>query len=105
MGGGFPGPGGDPDVRATRQAESDGGSGGGGDRGMPPGGEVPPEMATARAQFESMSEEERAAVLETMQASGGKFGGGAGSGGGLDQVGTGILLNPLIELLTQRAVE
>ena len=52
-----------------------------------------------------MSEEERAAVLETMQASGGKFGGGAGSGGGLDQVGTGILLNPLIELLTQRAVE
>ena len=99
----FPrGMGGDPEVRVTRQAEF-GGEGGAG-KGMPPGGEMPPEMATARANFESMSEEERANVLATLQASGGRPG-GAGSSGSMNRFSTGILLNPLIELLTQRAAE
>lgn len=105
--GGFPGAGGgeevSPEVRATRQAEF--GS-----------GEVPPEMATRRAEMENMSDEEREAFRATAQAGGGFPGGPeGGAGGGLPggsggRAGRGggpfgILLNPLIELLTQRAAE
>jgi hypothetical protein len=107
MGGGFPGAGGgeevSPELRATRQAEFG-------------GGEVPPEMATRRAEFESMSEEERDALRATAQAGGGFPGGpeggagggfpgrpGGGAGRGAGQFG--ILLNPLIELLEARAGE
>jgi hypothetical protein len=94
-GGGFPGAGGgqevSPELRATRQAEF--GS-----------GEVPPEMATRRAEFESMSEEERAASRATAQAGGGFPGRPGGrAGGGVRQFG--FLLNPLIELLEARAGE
>jgi hypothetical protein len=108
MGGGFPGGGGDVSeeereaLRATREAE-------GGGEGMFPGGrEMPPEMATRRAEFENMSEEERAAMRETMEAGGGLRGGpGAGDGGGGGRGGGQFvfLLNPLIELLTERAAE
>jgi hypothetical protein len=105
--GGFPGAGGgqevSPEVRATRQAEF--GS-----------GEVPPEMATRRAEMENMSDEERAALRATAQAgggfpggseggAGGGFPGGAGGRAGRGAGQFGILLNPLIELLTQRAAE
>jgi len=87
-----------PEVRATRQAEFG-------------GGEVPPEMATRRAGFENMSEEEREALRATMQAGGGLPGGPGGRGaaggtGGRGGAGGGqfiVLLDPLIELLTQRA--
>jgi len=86
-----------PEVRATRQAEF-------GDR------EVPPEMATRRAEFENMSEAEREALRATMQAGGDSPGGPGGAGGGAGAPGGRrgggqfmILLNPLIELLTQRA--
>ena len=93
MGGGFRGTGGgqevSPDARATRQAEFG-------------GGEMPPEMATRRAEFENMTEEEREAARATMQA-GGDMPGGPGGGAGGRQFGP--LLNPLIELLTQRAAE
>jgi len=41
------------EVRATRQAEF-------------AGGEMPPEMATRQAEFENMSEEERAALLRSV---------------------------------------
>jgi hypothetical protein len=107
--GDFPGGAEDPDARATRQAE------GGGE--MPPGGEMPsgedmpPEMATRRAEFESMSEEEREAMMATAQAGGGVragFRGGAGEGaapapGGMGQLR--ILLRPLITMLEARAGE
>jgi hypothetical protein len=101
--GGFRGPDEDPDVRATRQAEFG-------------GGEMPPEMATRRAEFENMSDEEREAMRATAEAGGG-FAGGAGARGGFaggaapgGRGGAGggqfsFLLNPLIELLTQRAAE
>jgi hypothetical protein len=69
---------------------------------------MPPEMATRRAEFENMSDEERAAMRETMQAGGG-FASGPGTsarGGGARGGGQFmLLLNPLIELLTQRAAE
>ena len=99
MGGGFPGPGagegGEPDARATRQAESGG-------EGLPFGGEMPPEMATRRAEFESMSEEERQAAFATAQASG-EMPGRPGAAGGPARREFRVLLNPLIELLTERA--
>jgi len=86
-----------PEVRATREAEF-------------AGGEVPPEMATRRAGFENMSEEERQALRATMQAGGGMPGGPGGGmpGGPGGRAGAGgrqfmVLLDPLIELLTQRA--
>jgi hypothetical protein len=94
-GGGFPGAGGgeevSPEVRATRQAEFG-------------GGDVPPEMATRRAEMENMSDEEREAFRATAQAGGG-FPGGPGGRAGRGAGQFGILLNPLIELLTQRAAE
>jgi hypothetical protein len=135
MGGGFPGPGGGPglssDEMATRQAEfgnmseedrenvratmeAGGGFPGGGqfgnmseeDRenmratmeagGGPPGG----------GQFGNMSEEERESLRATREAGGGGMGGGTGAGrraGGMGLFGP--MLNPLIELLTQRAGE
>ena len=80
-----------PEERATRQAE----------RG---GGEMPAEIATRRAEFESMSEEEREALRATAQAGGGIPGGAGGRAGGGSGQFT-ILLDPLIELLTQRATE
>lgn len=104
LGGGFPGAADMSEeereaVRATRQAQFGG-------EGMPPGGEMPPEMSTRRAEFSDMSEEEREALRATMEA-GGSFPGGAGEGG---RGGAGgrqfiFLLNPLIELLTERAAE
>jgi hypothetical protein len=74
---------------------------------MPPGGEMPsvedmpPEMATRVAEFESMSEEERDQMMATARAGGGAFGGRAGAGGGAG--GVGPLIRPLTELLTERA--
>ncbi len=81
-----------PEERATRQAERGGGQ------------EPSPEMATRRAEFESMSEEEREALRATAQAGGGIPGGAGGRAGGGSGQFT-ILLDPLIELLTERAVE
>lgn len=82
-----------PEALATRQA------------GIGPGeGERPPEMATRRAQFENMSEEERAAMRATAEASGGMPGRPAGAGGAGGRQFS-ILLNPLIELLEARAGE
>jgi len=78
-------------------------------RAFPQGGadgEVPPEMATMRAQLEDMTDEERAAFRATMQAEGGgaPAGAGRGAGGpGLAGGQGGFLLRPLIELLTERA--
>jgi len=102
MGGGFPGA---DDMseeereaaRATRQAQFGG-------EGMPPSGEMPPEMATRQAEFAGMSEEEREALRATMQAGGGMPGepGGRFDGSGRQFM---ILLNPLIELLIERAAE
>ncbi len=88
MGGGFPGAGDVSDeerenLRAT--AEAGGGRPGGG-------------------QFGNLSEEERANMRATMEAGGGRPGGaGGGAGAGGRQFGP--LLNPLIELLTERAAE
>jgi hypothetical protein len=107
MGGGFPGEGDISEeereaVRATRQA-------GFGGEGMSPGGEMPPEMATLRAQFENMSEEERQAMMATARAGGGigdGFRGGAGGPTGTTAGGLGqarLLLRPLIGLLSERA--
>jgi hypothetical protein len=92
--------GGTPGPEGTPQA----GFGG----GPPGGGTVSPEMATRRAEFANMSDAEREAMRATMEASGGRPGGpggrqGGGFGGGGGQFM--ILLNPLIELLTQRAAE
>jgi hypothetical protein len=99
--GGFPGPGagegGEPDARATQRAESGG-------EGLPSGGEMPPEMATRRAEFENMSEEERQAAFATAQASGEMPGRPGGAGGAAGRQFP-VLLNPLIELLTERAAE
>ncbi len=98
---GFGGQGQSPELQATRQAEFGG-------EGMPSDGEMPPEMATRRAEIENMSDEERAAMRATAQAGGGVPGGtgagGRGGAGGRPGQFT-ILLNPLIELLAQRAAE
>jgi len=88
---GFGGQGQSPELQATRQAEFG-------------GGEMPPEMATRRAESEGMSEQEREALRATMQAGGGMPGGPGGRGGAGERQFK-ILLNPLIELLTQRAAE
>jgi hypothetical protein len=85
------------------------GPGGGGDgQRMPPdappppsefaGGEMPPEMATRQAEFESMSEEEREALRATHEA------GGPGGPSAQAERPT-ALMDSLIELLTQRAAE
>jgi hypothetical protein len=115
MGGGFPGGGGDLSdeerqaLRATAQA-------GGGFPGGAPGGssgEMPPDMATRRAEFANMSDEERQALRATAQAGGG-FPGSAPGGdrpsgaGGWGSSGTrqaNFLLRPLIDLLEARAGE
>ena len=86
-----------PDARATRQPQF-------------AEGEMPPEMGTRRAEMENMSDEEREALRATMEAGGGfPRGGGApgGAGGapGAGRGGFGPMLNPLIELLTERAGE
>jgi len=88
-----------PEERATRQAEFG-------------GEEMPPEVATRRAEFENMSEEERAALRATREAgggvpggSGGRSGAGAGAGAGAGGRQFNFLLNPLIELLTERAAQ
>jgi hypothetical protein len=87
-------PGGDlsPDALATRQAEFDG-------EGMPSSEDTPSDMDTRRAQFQSMSEEERETMRATMQAGGGP---GSRTGAG-DAARIGVLIRPLIELLTERA--
>ena len=66
------------------------------------GQELSPEMATRRAEFADMSEEERAAMRATMEAQGGVPGGGRAAGGPGQSA---TMLNPLIELLTARAAE
>jgi|YNPNPStandDraft_1061719.scaffolds.fasta_scaffold01019_7 hypothetical protein len=91
---GTPGPGGMPPA----------GFGG----GPPGGGTMPPEMATRRAQFENMSEEERQALRATLEAGGGWPGGPGGTpvpGGWRGRARFMLLLNPLIELLETRARE
>lgn len=100
-GGGFLGTGGDPDARATRQAES-------GSEGIPPGGQMPAdgEIATRMSEFQSMSQEEREAMRATAQAGGGVGAGRgrAGAGGSTGGVGQArLLVRPLIELLAERA--
>lgn len=80
-----------PEEWATRQAERS-------------SGEMPPEAATRRAEMENMSEEEQEALRATAQAGGGMPGGAGGRAGGGSRQFT-ILLNPLIELLAQRAAE
>ncbi|MBU0703798.1 MAG: hypothetical protein KKC18_08010 [Chloroflexi bacterium] len=65
-----------------------------------------PEMATRRAEFGNMSEEEREALRATMQAGGGMPGGpGGGTGAGGRPGQFRILLDPLIELLEARPAE
>jgi hypothetical protein len=117
MSGGAPGPGeGGPGgggdmsdeerqaLRATMEA-------GGGFPGGPPGGsggEMPPEMATQRAEFANMTDEEREEMRATMQAGGGFPGGGPGGTGGRGSTGgrqANFLLRPLIDLLEERAGE
>ena len=109
MGGGFAGPGGgqelSSDELATRRAEF--GNMSEEDRAdmratMEAGGGVP-----GGGQFGNMSEEERANLRATREAGGGGIGGGAGAGGrgGAGRGLFGFMLNPLIELLTQRAAE
>jgi hypothetical protein len=100
-GGGFPGTAGDPDARATRQAETGG-------EGMPSGEDMPAEAATRMTEFQSMSEEEREAMRATAQAEGGIGAGrgGPGAGGGAGGVGQArLLFRPLIQLLSERAGE
>jgi hypothetical protein len=94
--------------RATRRAQFGQGQGG-------EGQEIPPEMATRRAEFENMSDEEREALRATMRAGGGTFGGGegrpgdatgprgAGGFGGARQYMP--LLTPLVEMLEELAAE
>jgi hypothetical protein len=101
----------DPDAGAARQAQS-GGQGGG---QMPPDGEMPShvdmplDMATRRAEIQSMSEEEREAAIATIQAEGGfgrGFRGGAGENGSAAPAGVGQILpvlRPLIAVLEERA--
>ena len=79
------------DARATRQAQFG-------------EGEMPPELATRRAEMENMSEEEREALRATAQAGGG-MPGGAGGAPGAGRGALGSMLSPLIQLLTQRATE
>ena len=99
QGAGFPGQE-NAGARATRQAE--GGAGAPGD--APGSGEIPPEMATRRAEMENMSDAEQEALRATMRAGGGGAAGGAGRPGGTGgQGGFGVLLRPLIGLLTERA--
>lgn len=91
MGSGLPGTGEGqevpPEAQATRQAQFAGGQ------------EIPPEMATRRAQFESMSEEQRAAFRATAEAGGMPARAGPGPRQPI------FLLRPLIELLEARAGE
>jgi hypothetical protein len=99
-GGGFGPGGGDPDLRATRRS--------GFGREMPGDGEIPPEMATRRAELGEMSEEEQESLRATMRAGGGFGGEGGGFPRGPGGRGGGRLvpvLWPLVELLEQRAGE
>jgi len=81
------------DARATRQAQFG-------------EGEMALELATRRAEFENMSEEEREALRATMEGGGGIPGGGMPSGApGAGRGGLGPMMNPLIDLLTERAAE
>ena len=79
------------------QMAGPGGMGG----GPPAGGEMPPDVATRRAEMENMTEEDRAALRETRQAGGGRPG---GMGGGGDERFV-PAIGPLIELLEARAAE
>ncbi|MCX7681996.1 MAG: hypothetical protein N2508_08565 [Anaerolineae bacterium] len=71
------------------------------------GGTPPPEMATRRAQFENMSEEERRALRATIEAGGRPAWQGGTPWPGMRRGGGQlmILLHPLIELLEERAGE
>ena len=88
------GPGATPQARPTGQA--------------PFGGEGPaPEaMETMRAQFENMTDEQRAALRATAEAGGGGFRTRTGTRGGLGGLGeVAVVFDPLIELLTARAAQ
>jgi hypothetical protein len=61
-------------------------------------------MATRRAEFESLGDEEREEMRATMEAGGGFPGRPGGPGGGAGRQ-FGPLLNPLIELLEARVGE
>jgi hypothetical protein len=116
MGGGFPRAGGDmseEEQEALRATVEAGG-------GMPGGGAFgdlsEEERANIRATMEAggmpgggafgdLSEEERADMRATMEAGGGDMPGRPEGGAGRGAGQSGILLNPLIELLTQRAAE
>lgn len=114
MGGGFPGAGGDMSEEEQESLRATVEAGG----GMPEGGRFgdlsEEEQANMRAtmeaggmrgggQFGDLSEEERADMRATMEAGGGGMPGRPGGGAGGRQFGP--LLNPLIELLTERAAE
>jgi hypothetical protein len=88
VGGGFPGAGGDMSEEEREALRATVEAGG----GMPEGGP-----------FGDLSEEERADMRATMEAGGGGMPGRPGGSAGGRQFGP--LLNPLIELLTQRASE
>jgi hypothetical protein len=116
MGGGFPRAGGDMSEEEREALRATVEAGG----GMPGGGRFgdlsEEERANIRATMEAggmpgggpfgdLSEEERADMRATREAGGGGFPGGPGGGAGRGAGQFGILLNPLIELLTQRAAE
>jgi hypothetical protein len=108
-------------LRATMEAEGgfpEGGFPGGGQFGNMSEEERANMRATMEAgggfrgggQFDDLSEEERANIRATIEAGGGGMSGGPGSGGGMPggpgrRGGLGTMLNPLIELLTQRAAK
>jgi len=70
---------------------------------VPQDGELPAPMGTRQAEFASMSEEERAALRATAQASGMPSGRGGAAAAGLGQ--STRFLVPLLELLAQRAAK
>jgi len=115
MRGGFPETGGDMSEEEQESLRATVEAGGGMPGGGPFGDMSEEERANMRAtveagggmpgggQFGDMSEEERANMRATMEAGGGGMPGRPGGGAGGRQFGP--LLNPLIELLTERATE
>jgi hypothetical protein len=115
MGGGFPGAGGDMSEEERESLRATVEAGGGMPGGGPFGDLSEEERANMRATVEAgggmpggrpfgdLSEEERADMRATMEAGGGGMPGRPGGGAGGRQFGP--LLNPLIELLTERAAE
>jgi hypothetical protein len=114
VGGGFPGAGGDMSEEEREALRATVEAGGGMPEGGPFGDLSEEERADMRATMEAggmpgggrfgdLTEEERADMRATMEAGGGGMPGRPGGSAGGRQFGP--LLNPLIELLTQRASE